>query len=93
MPTRSRAQRVPDVSVEATVTSKGQITLPKPLRERLGLRRGSRIRFRLDAHGRLQGEAVLHDLEDLWAMVDQARRPRRALTRGEMDAAKARRRW
>jgi AbrB family looped-hinge helix DNA binding protein len=80
-------------TLEATVTSKGQITLPKALRERLGLRRGSRIRFRLDAHGRLQGEAVLHDLEDLWALADQARRPRRAMTRDDMDAAKARRRW
>lgn len=80
-------------TLEATVTSKGQITLPKVLRERLGLRRGSRIRFRLDAHGRLQGEAVLHDLEDLWAMADQARRPRRAMTSDEMDTAKARGRW
>ena len=75
------------------MTSKGQITLPKMLRERLGLKQGSRIRFRLDAHGRLQGEPVLHDLEDLWAMADQARRPKRAMTGDEMDAAKARRRW
>lgn len=80
-------------ALEATVTSKGQITLPKALRERLGLRQGSRIRFRLDAHGRLQGESILHDLEDLWAMADQARRPKRAMTSDEMDAAKERRRW
>ena len=82
-----------DSALEATVTSKGQITLPKVLRERLGLKRGSRIRFRLDAHGRLQGDPVLHDLEDLWAMADQARRPKHAMTREEMDAAKAGRRW
>ncbi len=80
-------------ALEATVTSKGQITLPKTLRERLGLKRGSRIRFRVDAHGRLQGEPILYDLEDLWAMADQARRSRRAMTSAEMDAAKARRRW
>ena len=43
------------------------------IRERLGLKRGSRIRFRVDAHGRLQGEPILYDLEDLWAMADQAR--------------------
>ena len=79
--------------IEATVTSKGQITLPKLLRERLGLRRGSRIRFHVDVQGRLQGEPVLHDLEDLWAMADQASRPKRAMTRDEMDAAKAGRRW
>jgi AbrB family looped-hinge helix DNA binding protein len=81
------------VALEATVTSKGQITLPKVLRERLGLKRGSRIRFRLDPHGRLHGEPVLHDLEDLWAMADQARRVKRAMTSDDMDAAKARRRW
>jgi AbrB family looped-hinge helix DNA binding protein len=80
-------------ALEATVTSKGQITLPKALRERLGLKRGSRIRFRLDAHGRLQGEPLLHDLEDLWVISDQARRPRKAMTRDAMDLAKAGRRW
>jgi AbrB family looped-hinge helix DNA binding protein len=80
-------------ALEATVTSKGQITLPKRLRERLGLKRGSRIRFCVDAQGRLQGEPILYDLEDLWAMADQARRPKRAMTGDEMDAAKARRRW
>lgn len=79
--------------LEATVTSKGQITLPKVLRERLGLRRGSRIRFRLDPEGRLQGDPVLHDLEDLWVMAEQARRPKHAMTWDEMDAAKAGRRW
>jgi AbrB family looped-hinge helix DNA binding protein len=80
-------------SLEATVTSKGQITLPKALRERLGLKRGSRIRFRLDSRGRLQGDPVLHDLEELWAIADQARRPKRALSNAEMDAAKSARRW
>jgi antitoxin PrlF len=79
--------------LEATVTSKGQITLPKLLRERLGLKRGSRIRFHLDARGRLQGEPVLHALEDLWAMADEGRRPKRTMAADEMDAAKRRRRW
>ncbi len=82
-----------NLALEATVTSKGQITLPKALRDRLGLKRGSRIRFRLDAKGRLQGDPVLHDLEDLWAMADRNPRQRRAMTAEEMEAAKARRRW
>jgi AbrB family looped-hinge helix DNA binding protein len=80
-------------ALEATVTSKGQITLPKSLRERMGLKRGSRIRFRVDADGGLRGDPVLHDLEDLWALADQSRRPKRAMTAVEMDRAKARRRW
>lgn len=79
--------------LEATVTSKGQITLPKPLRVRLGLKKGSRIRFRVAARGRFQGEPVVFDLEDLWAMADQGRRPRRVMTAREMDAAKVRRKW
>lgn len=80
-------------ALEATVTSKGQITLPKRLRERLGLKRGSRIRFRVDPDGGLRGEPVLFELEDLWAIADRAARPKRAMTRAEMEAAKARRRW
>jgi len=84
---------MPSQSIEATVTSKGQVTLPKALRERLGLRQGSRIRFRLDERGRLQGDPVLYELEDLWAMADEVPRRRRAMTGEEMDAAKGRRRW
>jgi AbrB family looped-hinge helix DNA binding protein len=79
--------------LEATVTSKGQITLPKRLRDRLGLKRGSRIRFRVDPDGGLRGDPVLFELEDLWATADQGLRPKRAMTRAEMEAAKARRRW
>lgn len=31
--------------VEARVTSKGQITLPKVIREKLGLKKGEKVRF------------------------------------------------
>ena len=82
-----------EATVEATVTSKGQITLPKSLRERLGIQTGSRIRFSVDAPGRFQGEPVLFNLEDLWAMVDQGSRPSRTMTLDQMNAAKARRKW
>jgi antitoxin PrlF len=80
-------------AIEATVTSKGQITLPKPIRQRLGIQTGSRIRFLVDAHGRFQAEPVLYDLEDLWVTADQGPRSKRTMTAGEMDAAKARRKW
>jgi AbrB family looped-hinge helix DNA binding protein len=82
-----------NAALEATVTSKGQITLPKRLRERLGLKRGSRIRFRLEPDGGLRGDPVLYELEDLWAIADQGRRAKRVMTADEMEAAKARRRW
>ncbi len=78
-------------ALEATVTSKGQITLPKTLRDRLGLRRGSRIRFRLAPRG-FEGEPLVLELEDLWAQADQGPKGRK-LSAAELDAAKARRRW
>ena len=39
----------------ATLTSKGQLTLPKELRERLRLEKGDRIEFTVDNEGRLIG--------------------------------------
>ena len=37
----------------ATVTSKGQITIPLPVRNRLGLRAGDRIDFLVESGGRI----------------------------------------
>lgn len=37
----------------ATVTSKGQVTIPKPVRDRLGIVAGSAVDFELDADGRV----------------------------------------
>jgi AbrB family looped-hinge helix DNA binding protein len=87
------AARNNTTSVEATVTSKGQVTLPKELRKRLGVQRGSRIRFSIPATGSIKIEPVLYDLEDLWRMADQAGKPSNVMTFEEMDAAKARSQW
>ncbi len=80
-------------SLEATVTSKGQVTLPKKLRQYLGIERGSRIRFNIPATGAVKLEPVQHDLEDLWKMADQGGKTGVVMTLEEMDAAKARRQW
>lgn len=80
-------------TVEATVTSKGQVTLPRELRKRLGIQKGSRIRFSIPASGAVKIEPVLYDLQDLWRMADQSGRTGDGMTFEEMDAAKARRRW
>ena len=80
-------------AVEATVTSKGQVTLPKELRKRLGIQRGSRIRFSIPASGAVRVEPVLYDLEDLWRMADLGGQAGGLMTFEEMDAAKARRQW
>jgi AbrB family looped-hinge helix DNA binding protein len=80
-------------AVEATVTSKGQVTLPRELRKRLGIQRGSRIRFSIPVNGAVRVEPVLYDLEDLWRMADLAGPSASRMTFDEMDAAKTRRQW
>lgn len=35
-----------------TVTSKGQVTIPKPIRDRLGIKPGTKVAFSLDKDGR-----------------------------------------
>lgn len=35
-----------------TVTSKGQVTIPKPVRDRLGIKPGSKVDFEFAADGR-----------------------------------------
>lgn len=37
----------------STLTSKGQVTIPKEVRERLGLKEGDRLVFRFDDQGNL----------------------------------------
>ena len=89
----SSASIKPATTVEATVTSKGQITLPKELRKRLGVQRGSRLRFSIPASGAVNVEPVLYDLEDLWRMADQGGQSESTMTIEQMNAAKARRKW
>jgi AbrB family looped-hinge helix DNA binding protein len=47
------------MDVPATLTSKGQITLPKSVRDALDLKEGDRVLFRV-----LEGRAVLAKVED-----------------------------
>ncbi len=56
------------MDVSATMTSKGQVTIPKQVRDELGLREGDRVLFRV-----VDGRAVLArtaDLLDLAGVVD-----------------------
>jgi AbrB family looped-hinge helix DNA binding protein len=83
----------PEPPTEATVSSKGQITLPKAIRERLGIRTGSKIRFAMTSSGAFLGEPMLLTLDDLWKAVDAGPKPTEVMSFEEMDAAKARRAW
>ncbi|MEI9967612.1 MAG: AbrB/MazE/SpoVT family DNA-binding domain-containing protein [Terracidiphilus sp.] len=83
--------------IEAKVTAKGQVTLPKALRSYLGIEKGSRIRFRLHPNGGFQADRVLFDLEDHWKMADQMAMKgagaKGVMTFEKMNEAKARRVW
>jgi AbrB family looped-hinge helix DNA binding protein len=72
---------------EATMTSKGQITVPKDIRLKLGLRPGDRIRFLLEADGRVRLMPAKRDISELVGILPK---PRRALSIEEMDEAIAR---
>ena len=87
----SSASRNPVTTIEATVTSKGQVTLPSELRKRLGIQKGSRIRFSIPTSGPIQMEPVRYTIEDLWRMADAGPKPTRVMSLEEMNAAKARR--
>ncbi|MFB6202653.1 MAG: AbrB/MazE/SpoVT family DNA-binding domain-containing protein [Halorhabdus sp.] len=42
------------ITEDATITSKGQVTIPKPIRDRLGLDAGTEVEFVLDEDGTVQ---------------------------------------
>jgi AbrB family looped-hinge helix DNA binding protein len=83
----------PATTVDATVTSKGQVTLPKELRNRLGIQKGSKIRFSISDRVPVTVEPVLNELEDLWRIADQGAKAQTAMTFEEMNDAKSRREW
>ncbi|HEX9186662.1 MAG TPA: AbrB/MazE/SpoVT family DNA-binding domain-containing protein [Vicinamibacteria bacterium] len=68
----------------ATVTSKGQLTLPKEIRERLGVHKGDRVEFRTDRTGRVWVEPATQDLRALRGLFGPVGRVR---TQDELDAA------
>ena len=73
--------------MQATITSKGQVTLPKPLRDQLQLEPGDKIEFLLDDDGKLRVEPVTASVTQLKGMLP---RPRVPITLDQMDAAIAR---
>ncbi|ABE40725.1 AbrB/MazE/SpoVT family DNA-binding domain-containing protein [Rhodopseudomonas pseudopalustris] len=71
----------------ATLTSKGQVTLPAPIRERLGVTAGDRLDFDLSASGKLTVTAVKR--RSIFENFDEVRLPSRgrARTRKDIDDA------
>lgn len=68
----------------STITSKGQITLPKAIRDRLNLKAGDKLEFILDDNGDLHILPITASITKLKGMVPK---PTRRISLGEMDNA------
>lgn len=67
----------------ATVTTKGQITLPKSVRERLGLEAGDRLEF-VESE---QGFLVVPATRDIRSLKGIVGRPKKPVTVEDMNGA------
>lgn len=71
----------------STLTSKGQLTVPREVRERLGVSQGDRLTFRFDEQGRLFLEPEKGPpLHRLFGLLKH-RAPTRPVSVEEMDAS------
>ena len=59
----------------ATLTSKGQTTIPKAVREYLRLRPGDRMEFILEENGRVVLVPAVVDVRDLKGILPSPRKP------------------
>lgn len=73
--------------MHATITSKGQVTIPKPIRDRLRLEPGDKIDFALQEDGDLRVMPVTASVTRLKGMLSKPTAP---VSLAEMEAAIAR---
>ena len=59
----------------ATITSKGQITLPKEVREALGVTTGDRVEFVAEEKGSYKVVAATRDVSHLKGLVPKPAKP------------------
>ena len=71
-------------NVQATITSKGQVTVPKAVRDRFHLSPGDKIEFLIDEDGTLRVIPVTATLRELKGMVPK---PDRMVSLTEMEEA------
>ena len=69
---------------ESTVTSKGQITIPKQIREALGLDTGDRVAFRIREDGVVE---MYPETLDLMSLCGILRPKKRGVSLDDMQAA------
>ncbi|GJL56490.1 MAG: AbrB family transcriptional regulator [Nitrospirales bacterium] len=59
----------------ATLTSKGQLTLPKEIRDQLKLGPGDRVEFLVGSDGRITVWPVTSDVKTLKGMIPKPKKP------------------
>lgn len=69
----------------ATITSKGQVTIPKEIRDRLSLHAGDRVDFTLTEHGEVLLTPLARRVDDLFGRLHKSAQT--ALSPDAMDAA------
>ncbi len=70
--------------MQTTITSKGQVTIPKPIRDALHLSAGDRVEFLVEPDGTIKVIPVTASVTELKGIVPP---PERALSLEEMDQA------
>ena len=73
-------------TLQAKVTSKGQVTLPKQLRSRLAIRSGDRLEFTMDKPDRISVRKKRAPGSSAGCAKRFIRKKRKAVTVEEMDA-------
>ena len=63
----------------STVTDKGQVTLPKAIRDRLGIRPGTRVDFQLEPDGTLRVRVLTRGAAGLFGLIARADEKPRSL--------------
>lgn len=70
--------------MQATITSKGQVTVPKPIRDKLHLKAGDKVEFMLEKDGNLRVAPVTASVTRLKGMLPE---PAVTLSIAEMNEA------
>jgi len=70
--------------VTSTLTSKGQLTVPKEVRERLKLKTGDKIQFMINKEGKIELSPIKVRLKDLKGILPP---PKKKVTLKDMENA------
>ena len=71
----------------ATMTSKGQMTVPKPIRDRLRLAAGDQVDFVINERGEIVVRAATSDVRELKGLLRSGRSGKAAVRLEDMEKA------